>query len=213
MKGIYFDTTHTFNAWGLLLTEKVIGSPVVKTSKVDIEGADGELDYTEYFGDVKYKNRLLKFSFEIGGKTSSEFLDLLSDIQDVIHGKVLQVTLDDDPEYYYKGRAMVTNLTHKKGIGTVEIEVDAEPYKLKKAVTIAKFAVLGTKEITLTNGRKPVVPTITATAAMTIVFGGNTFTAGAGTYRLPELQLTKGENALTVTGTGEITFEYQEGRL
>ena len=213
MKGITFGTTHSFNSWGLILTDKEIGIPKPKTMKLEIEGADGVLDYTEYFGGVKYDNRVLKFSFEIGGKTSSEFLDLISDIQDVIHGKVLQITLDDDPDYYYKGRAMVTNLTLKKGIGTVEFEVDAEPYKLKKNATKVSFAVSGTKQITLVNERKPVVPTITTTAGMTIVFGGFTHSANAGTYRIPELELKQGQNTLTVTGSGNITFEYQEGRL
>ena len=213
MKGITFDKSHSFNKWGLYLTDKEIGVPVPKTSKVDVEGADGELDYTDYFGEVKYKNRVLKFTFETVPMTTSEFLDLISEIQDDIHGKLLKVTLDDDISYYYIGRALIADLNHKKGIGTIKIEVDAEPYKLKKTTTNASFAVSGTKEITLTNERKTVVPTIKTTAGMTIVFGGNTHTVGAGMFRLPQMQLVRGENKLTVTGTGNITFEYQEGRL
>ena len=213
MKGITFDTSHSYDAWGLYLTDKEIGVPTPKTSKVDVEGADGELDYTEYFGEVKYKNRVLKFTFEATPMTTAEFLDLISDIQDDIHGKLLKVALDDDPSYYYIGRALIADLTHKKGIGTIKIEVEAEPYKLKKTATKVKRTVTGTSEIVLTNDRKTVVPTITTTASMTIGFGSDIVSVNAGTFRLPQLQLVRGENRLTVTGTGDITFEYQEGRL
>lgn len=213
MKGITFGTSHSFNSWGLYLTDKEIGVPTPKTSKVDVEGADGELDYTEYFGEVKFKNRKLKFTFETVPMTTAEFLELISDIQDDIHGKLLQVVLDDDPDYYYVGRALIADLSHKNAGAKLVIEVDAEPYKWKKNATRVKQTVTGTSEIVLTNDRKTVVPTITTTASMTIGFEGGTASVNAGTFRLPQLQLVRGENKLTVTGTGDITFEYQEGRL
>ena len=76
-----------------------------------------------------------------------------------------------------------------------------------------RSAVDGTRVITLTNGRKRAVPTITTTAAMTIGYGGGTWTNNAGTYTIPELELTHGENTVTVTGTGTITFTWQEGEM
>lgn len=213
MKGVKFGSLHSYDTWGLLLSSKEIGSPEVKEKKVEVEGADGDLDYTEYFGGVKYGNRKLKFEFRKGSVSSIGFLALVSQIQDGIHGKRLTVTLDDDPDWYYQGRCRVSDFNHEKGIAIVNVEVDAEPYKLKKVATKATQAVTGTATIKLTSSRKPVVPTITTTAAMTIEFGSYKAAVQAGTFRLPELQLQEGQNTVTVTGTGSIAFEYTEGKL
>ena len=212
MKGVKFGNFHSYSAWKLLLSSKEIGSPEIKEKKVEVEGADGQLDYTEYFGGVKYGNRKLKFEFQ-KGVSSTGFLSLVSHVQGSIHGKRLTVTLDDDPDWYYQGRCRVSDFSHNKGIAVVNVEVDAEPYKLKNAATKVTRAVTDTATITLSNSRKPVVPTITTTAAMTIAFGSYTASVQAGTFRLPELQLQEGQNTVTVTGTGSITFEYRKGKL
>lgn len=45
------------------------------------------------------------------------------------------------------------------------------------------------------------------------VAGYNIWDLGSGSYTLPELELKAGENAVSVTGTGTITFTYQEAGL
>ena len=67
--------------------------------------------------------------------------------------------------------------------------------------------------ITLVNSRKRVVPSITTTDSMTITFGGTSTIVNAGTFTIPTLELVEGNNTVTVTGTGNITFTYQEGGL
>lgn len=213
MKGVSFDSLHSFREWGLILSSKEIGSPAIKESKIDIEGADGELDYTEYFGGVKFGNRTLKFEFRKAGISAREFLILLSDVHDALYGRKMTVALDDDSDWYYQGRCKVADFSHNGRIAKISVEVDAEPYKLKKTATKRTEAVLGTVGIMLTNSRKPVVPTITTDAAMQFAFKGNSYNAAAGTFRIPALQLEEGQNAVTVTGSGTVTFEYREGRL
>jgi hypothetical protein len=141
------------------------------------------------------------------------FLALFSLVQNILHGKKLQVILDDDPAHYYLGRVTINEWKSNKRLGEITIEVDAQPYKLKVAETVVTRAVTGSADIILNNSRKPVVPTITTTAAMTIAFGGYTAAVQAGTFRLPELQLREGQNTVKVTGTGNITFSYREGSL
>lgn len=213
MKGVSFGGLHSYTEWGLILSEKEIESPQPKTKTVDVEGADGVLDYTEAFGDVKYQNRQLSFKFYKANIVPDEFLALFSVVQNALHGKKMQVILDDDPAFYYYGRVTINEWKSNKRIGEIVIEVDAQPYKLKVAETVITQAVTDSAEITLTNSRKPVVPTITTDAAMTLVFGGYTAAVEAGTFRLPELQLQEGQNTVTVTGTGNITFTYREGSL
>ena len=62
MNGVKFGDKHTFDDWGLVLTEKSLGLPEPKTSGVEIEGADGELDTSEVLsGEIKFSNRQLTF--------------------------------------------------------------------------------------------------------------------------------------------------------
>ena len=67
--------------------------------------------------------------------------------------------------------------------------------------------------ITLCNSRKPVCPEITCTNGAKIFYNGLTYTLGAGTSRVLDIRLAEGENTLTVSGSGEITFRYREADL
>ncbi len=212
MKGIRFGDVHSWDDLKLILSKKEMGAPAVKSKKLDIEGADSALDLTDFFGEPKYEDVTHRFEFSTI-VPHSEFMTLHSTIKNAIHGKKKRIILDDDPLFYWMGRCYVSGFTNEKNIGQVQIECDCEPYKYRIVKTVVTQAVNGTQAITLTNGRKRAVPTITTTAAMTIAYGGGTWTNSAGTYTIPELELTQGANVVTVTGTGTITFTWQEGEL
>jgi len=212
LKGITFGNVHSYKDLKLILTSKEIGSPAVKTNKVDIPGADSALDLTDFFGEPKYEDVTHKFEFTTI-EPQSDFLTQYSSIKNAIHGKKVRIILDDDPTFFYWGRCFVSGFTNEKGIGTVSVECECEPYKYKLAATVVTQAVAGTKVITLTNSRKRAVPTITTTAAMTIAFGNGSWANGAGTFTIPELELMEGNNTVTVSGTGTITFTWNEGGL
>jgi phage-related protein len=152
-----------------------------------------------------------KFTFT--SITRNDSLALYSRVKNALHGQKLRIILDDDPGFYYVGRCYVSSYTDEKGIGTITVECDCEPYKYKLSKTVVTRAIDGTETITLTNGRKRAVPTITTTAAMTIAFGDGVWTNSAGSYTIPELELVEGENTVTVAGTGNITFTWQEGDM
>ena len=210
MNGVTFGNYHSFKDLNLIRIAKEIGSPDIKTKKVDIVGADGSLDYTEYFGGVKYGNRTLSFEFNY---IIGDFMTAFSSVQDKLHGQKLKITLDEDADSYYIGRLSVSPFTNDKNIGNISIECDCEPWKYKKNKTVVTSAISGSKTITLTNSRKKVVPTVTTTASMKIEFEGNSYSIGTGSFILPEIELKEGTNTVKVTGTGTITFEYQEGGL
>ena len=213
MKGVTFGNLHSFYEWGLILSSKEIQSPSPKTNLIEIEGGDGVLDLTEFFGDIKYNNRKLTFDFSKMDIVPDGFLALFSLVQNTIHGRKMKIILDDDPANYYFGRVTVNEWKSDKNIGQIVIEVDAEPYKYKAAETVVSRAVSGSAEIILTNSRKRVVPVITTDAEMTFSFGNYSARISAGTFRIPELELVEGDNLVTVTGTGNVSFRYQEGGL
>ncbi len=214
MKGIRFGDMHSYNDLKMILSGKDMGAPSVKSKKLDIEGADSSLDLTDFFGEPKYEDVTHKFQFSTI-VPYSEFMTLYSRIKNAIHGKKMRIILDDDPLFYWMGRCYVSGFTNEKSIGQVEVECDCEPYKYKLTKTIYSQAVSGTQAISLTNGRKRAVPEviIDTDTSLNILYQDASWNLGPGSYTLPELELTHGDNLVTVTGTGTITFEWQEGDL
>lgn len=215
MKGITFGTLHSYNDLKLILTKKEIGSPAVKERKIEIEGADGDLDLTEFFGEPKFENVTHKFEFSTI-VPQAQFLSLFSTVKNALHGKKMRIILDGDPLFYYLGRVKVSSFTNEKNIGMISVECDCEPYKLKLAKTVVTATVADSTTVVLTNSRKRAVPEvlIEADSSLNIVYQeSNIWDLGSGSYTLPELELTEGENTVTVTGTGTITFTWQEGDL
>lgn len=214
MKGILFGSLHSFRDLGLILGRKEMGVPAVKVTKIDIPGADGDLDQTEFFGDVKYENATHRFEFT--ANQQSDFLTLYSRVKNALHGRKKRIILDDDPLYYYIGRVFIDKHTDEKGIATIDVEADCEPYKYKQDQTVIAQAVSGTHQITLTNGRRRAVPEVqiwTNAGSIRIEYQGNIWDLGSGSFTLPELELLEGDNLVTVTGVGTVAFAWQEGDL
>lgn len=215
MKGLLFGQFHSYRDLKLILNKKEMGAPAVKKNQIDVAGADGVLDLTDFFGEPKYENVTHKFDFSTL-VPQTEFLSLFSAIKNAIHGKKVRIVLDDDPTFFYMGRCYVSPFTNEKGVGIVSVECDCEPYKYKLDKTVVTTAIDGAKTIALTNGRKRAVPevTIATQTSLNLVFQTvNVWDLGAGSYTLPELELTEGVNHVTVTGVGNITFTWQEGDL
>ena len=215
MKGIMFGNYHSWNDFQLILASKAIGTPSPKTEVINIPGGDGVLDLTEFFGETKYSNRNLSFEFS-SMVTPSDFMSLFSRVQNALHGKKMKVILDDDPGWYYIGRISVSEWKAEKNIGKLTVDCDCEPYKYQISPTVITRAISGTSSISLPNSRKRVVPEVkvTSTSGLSVTFGsGYYWNLASGSYLLPELELTEGDNPVTVTGTGNITFTYTQGNL
>jgi predicted phage tail component-like protein len=215
MKGITFGNYHSYNAFQLILAAKTIGTPSPKTEVIDIPGGDGVLDLTEFFGETKYSNRKLSFEFS-SVVIPDDFMSLFSMVQNALHGQKLPIILDDDPEWYYVGRISVSEWKADRNIGKLTIDCDCEPYKYQKSPTVVNRSISGTSTIYLENSRKRVVPEVkvTSSSGLTVTFGsGSVWTLASGSYLLPELELVEGDNPVTVSGTGSITFTYSQAAL
>ena len=210
IKGVKFGDYHSWKDFSLILSEKKIGAASPKTAEVEIPGGDGVLDLTEYFGEVNYKNRDLSFVFSTI-VPQNEFINLFSEIQNLLHGKKMRIILDDDPYFYYLGRVSVSEFGAERSVGKITITCSCDPFKYKLFKTIVTETVNGEKEIVLNNLRKRINPVITTSVPMQIKRDNTTYALSAGTWTLPEFHLTAGKNLITVTGYGTIEFEYQEG--
>lgn len=130
MRGVTFDSKHTYWDWGLMLkTAPKITSPVPKTHYVDIPGAHGSLDLTEALtGKVQYKNRKITLEFvKVAGR--EDWSATYSDILSALHGQMKKITLDDDPMHYYTGRVTVGDPERDGKIVTIKMTAEVEPFK------------------------------------------------------------------------------------
>lgn len=213
--GITFGAFHSYRDLNLILTSGVkIGTPEVKTEEVEVLGSDGTIDYTEYFGEIFYKNRSLTFLFTIKAKTPEDIDQVYKDVCKKSHGKKVEIVLDWDTDYYFKGRITVGELTHQKRIGTFTITCDCEPYRYKNDVTVSTCAVSGTTTVTYINDQKNVTPQFKTSSPMTISFENVTTTIKTdGTFTVPGIVFKEGENVVTYTGNGTVEVSYQERRL
>lgn len=137
--GVLFGGHHTYDEYGMIMMSRPhTGEPAPKTYSQDIPGADGALDLTEATtGEVKYSNRPIetKYLKMIPLEQQAAFK---SRLMHDLHGKKLQVILDEDPNYYYYGRVSVTldEAHHNRMYFT--ISVDAEPFKIDLADTLVE---------------------------------------------------------------------------
>jgi len=199
---------------GLVISKVIVGEPTVKEILVDVPGADGSLDYSDFFGDPIYNNR--QILIECGFVVSSRF-DQESYIRNSIHGKKCRISLSEDSGYYYIGRVSVGDITKEVGIAHLQITCNCQPYKLKNNATqVQKYLTTSDLSITLSNEKKNVIPTITVSAETVLTIGSSTVTILTGTRKVLALVLKAGETSLSARvseGTGTITFSYQEASL
>ena len=204
---------HEQEEFGLLPKQVIISPPEVKTYLVSVPGRSGSLDFTEALtdGQVVYNDRLLTITMYCFAD-EEQLPKMESACKNALHGKKMNIVMDCDPGYYYRGRLSV-DWVSEDNIDIATITATCDPYKYKLTPTVKEFDVSGSLSVTLPNDRMPVVPTVTTDAEMTIVYGENTLVFPAGTRRAPVLLLTEGQNTLSLTGNGHIKFEYQEGAL
>ena len=95
---------------------------------VEIPGGDGVLDLTEFFDEIKYKNRTLSFEFTTQVPTE-QFMEQFSKVQNALHGQKMNIILTEDPDWYYIGRISVSEWKADRNIGKLTIDCDCDPYK------------------------------------------------------------------------------------
>lgn len=196
------EIRHSYEDFGVLLTSQDIGTPKPKTISVSINGKDGDIDLTEAFGEIKYSNRTLKFTFScIEGLAAWERRK--TQIANFIHGQKFKITTWSDYNYYYVGRCTVDEYKSSRSQGTITITCDCEPYKYKQELTTFNL-VSGTN--TINNGRMTVYADLVCTEEVTI----NDTVYSVGDY-LKAIKLTYGTN--NVMSSGAATLTYREGDL
>lgn len=214
VNGVYFDNIHSYNDLNLYLAPFVPTPAEPKTSYVDIPGGDGSLDMTEVNGEVRFKDREFTFTFTVNPAETMAFDEKMMQVSNALNGRQFKIVLDRDAGYYWQGRCSVDAYAQDRNLKQIVVKAKVKPFKYKKDKTVVTVALTSEgQKVTLTNSRKSVVPKITCTGSTTIKFGVYTFNLEAGSYKILDIYLKEGSNTLTVSGSGSVTFEYQEAEL
>lgn len=146
-----FHTWRDFHA--VIQNSDIVGSPTPNTNYVDVPGGNGHIDLTEALtGDVTYSNRTL--TFELAMKTMpSLWPQITNKIYNALHGKAVQVILDEEPSHYFYGRVTVESAARSQIAGQVVLSVDCEPYRYEIQETSVTFTGTGERQCVLTNDR------------------------------------------------------------
>ena len=129
---VNFDSINTWDNWHLVpMSRPVINPPTRKSIIVDIPGADGHLDLSEVVtGKPVYNNRTGSIEFMVQNGFMP-WATMFSTVMNTLHGKFMNVVLDDDPTWTYHGLITVSKWTTGGHYSTITIDYDLEPYKYR----------------------------------------------------------------------------------
>lgn len=213
MLGLTIGEKHTAYDFGLRLLTFNVSSPEPVVNEIEIPGMDGNLDLSETLtGEIIYKKRKLTAEFLMEEHDETELQKRTDAIRNYLHGITHTICPDMDSIYEYVGR--VTVAFAPMGVyQTVTVTANVAPYKTKRMNTVVSKFITDEEVVSCYNERKSVIPTITTDADFQIEFKGDIYSVSAGESIIPEILFRAGDNVLTCTGSGTITFTYQEGSL
>lgn len=135
MRGVTFNGKHSYWDWNLLLKGfPVVSPPEPKTKIVEVPGTDAVIDLSEVLtGKVHYKQRKIKCHFTLYCQRD-KWEEVYTNILNHLHGKTIEIILDDDNEYAYTGRAKIESWVPEAHTADVVITADVEPYKTARFV-------------------------------------------------------------------------------
>lgn len=232
-------TYHTLNDWGFALgNNNYISNPEMETRYIDVPYRDGLIDASTAMTDGRpvYKKRQLAFS--LGGVRERMAWDsVISNLRNRIHGRVCQLTLDNDPNFYWRGRVFLQDFDRSRGLGTFTLSVpNAEPYKYSKTTSsdpwlwdpfnfetdmityTGAWDISGTGTFTVMSGFMPTCPTFVVSDlvgnSIAMAVNGQTFTLVSGSNKFPEV-IVNGDEDVTFafTGSAKVQIVYRTGSL
>lgn len=201
------------------LTEWKLDDPQAVTNLVDVPGRRaGPLDLSTALtdGDPVYGGRPLAATFECSEGTRLEREDKISEMINALDGWRLNIVLPDDPYKYVTGRVSVAKVYNDLAHASVKVTATCEPWRYNATETAVVLTASTTAKTAAlrNNGRLALVPMLQVSGGdVVLVYGTHSWGLSEGTYALPDLLLLHGENVITYSGTGTLTFTYREAVL
>lgn len=229
---------HTLDDWGLALgNNNYIGDPEMETTYINIPGRDGMIDAsTAISGRRVYKKRQL--AFELGGQHPRINWDTtISAMRNNIEGRICRLTLDNDREYFWRGRVYIQGFDRFRSVGHFTLAVPmADPYKYDVLSSADPWlwdpfnfetgeitqdeahVIVGSGSVTVPHGHMPTSPNLVVSdkisGTFTVTYNGATYPLSVGDNKIASI-IVGGEDDVTLMFTGSATVQivYRGGSL
>ena len=126
---VYFNDYNSYSYFNMILYDYTISNAKRKTKFVSIPGRNGELDLSDYFGEV-YEDRdinIILYTQRSIDRTN----EFQSQLDNLINGKRMKLVFSNDAGYYWNAR--ITNISinkEAKNMIKIVIQAIAYPYKI-----------------------------------------------------------------------------------
>lgn len=211
---------NTWDEWKLIPTTRPdFAMPNLVTNYVDIPGRYEPLDLTNALtGHIMYSPRAGTWEFYVmNDYPEYNWVKVRDSLARHIHGKVLDIIPEDDPEWFYNGRLTFgweTGSNWSKAI----IEYNLNPFKhqIVNPKDYENVAISNETSLTIFGYDEYVVPEFNVSA------NGNGLRLGVdnkfvflpdGTSRIETLSFGPGEHLLKFYGNGTVSVTYRGGML
>ena len=128
---VYINDHDMFEEFGLFMTDREIGAAEPNLYKKTVPGKNGDLDYTSFFGDITFKNRIIKITLSKKGDINTQ--ELKYSLERLFNGQEVKLIFSDDKDNYYKGRLTFESNDDDTKIYDLKMKLDAYPFKFKKS--------------------------------------------------------------------------------
>lgn len=141
-KTVNFDDENSWEDFGIVFETMTIGKAEPQLVMIDVPFRNGSLDETDYFGDVRYKNRTITMGFLIPWWSDDQY-EIFAKVQNQLNGKRKRITFSADEDWYYEGRLTVGDFKIDNGFFKFDITAICDPYKYKDTQVPAYVFVAG----------------------------------------------------------------------
>lgn len=200
--------------YGLKLTAYDIGTPEPVLNYIDVPARAGMLDATLALnGKVNYRSRPVSATFHVTGLRHDGYATLMAELNRLYQGIEAKMVFDFDPDWYYKGRFIVTGAKVTDVSADIVISCEnAHPYKLREMAYA--FVVLGETETFNVDGDDYTGAVHIVNDTMSSVrYNGHTYQLKEGENIIPEIHIKKGTSSMKFNGSGTAYVTYESGVL
>lgn len=234
------DTNQTYNTkldWGLYIQNfDCIGMPEQHTAYIEVPFSNTQIDASDALvGHPTFIRRAIRVELA-GKKTKTAWPNAMSNIRNACEGHICQLTFNNDPSFYYRGRVHIEEFIQELSIGRFTISVpECEPYKYSNQTSATAWLwdpfsfidgeitkegsveVDGSASITIPSGNMYTVPIFMVSPNprnLKVKCNGFEKNLVYGRNRDPRIQVNGPEQVvLTFTGYGTVDVIYRGGSL
>ena len=226
--GITKDGKHSYNDFGLWITQKNIGIPSKNKIMVNIPFMNGEYDFSGLYGEATYGERPLEYTFGIVENTK-EMLNIkkIKALEWLSSGNKKTKIYDDAiPGFYFLAECISSDFTESGLTGELKAKFTAYPFKIGSKIEgsdlwddycildifqLTKFNVEGELEVSIINQSiHSVSPEVVCDFNMEILKDNVKYTFPIGTTKESLFSFLPGTNKFKIKGTGTVQFNFRK---